>query len=414
MISALDAGGNSCPTERILMNFVFISPQFPQSYWNFCDRLKARGVNVLGIGDTPYDELSGELRGCLTEYYRVDSLEDYDQVYRAMAFLTFKHGRIDWVESNNEYWLSQDARLRDDFNIKTGMSVAEVANVRRKSAMKKFYQDAGVPAARWHLIGDLESGKAFAHEVGYPVFVKPDGGMGASGSYKISSDEEMERFYAGKENVPYIMEEYLCGDIWSYDGVSDSKANVIFETCTSWPPSIADIVNNKDHLAYYTASNLPDDLKEVGRNTIKAFNVRSRFFHLEFFRLREDKPGLARKGELVALEVNMRPAGGWTPDMFNYANSVDVYSIWADMVTHDKTFVDLDRQKFFAVYAGRRNGKPYVHTPEEIRSRYAGRIVMDLDIPDAISGAMGNHQWTAILDTAEQKDEFIHFVQETY
>ena len=98
------------------MNFVFISPQFPQSYWNFCDRLKARGVNVLGIGDTPYDELSGELRGCLTEYYRVDSLEDYDQVYRAMAFLTFKHGRIDWVESNNEYWLSQDARLRDDFN----------------------------------------------------------------------------------------------------------------------------------------------------------------------------------------------------------------------------------------------------------------------------------------------------------
>ena len=84
------------------------------------------------------------------------------------------------------------------------------------------------------------------------------------------------------------------------------------------------------------------------------------------------------------------------------------------MVTHDKTFVDLDRQKFFAVYAGRRNGKPYVHTPEEIRARYAGRIVMDLDIPEAISGAMGNHQWTAILDTAEQKDEFIHFVQETY
>ena len=54
---------------RYRMNFVFISPQFPQSYWNFCDRLKARGVNVLGIGDTPYDELSKELRHSLTEYY---------------------------------------------------------------------------------------------------------------------------------------------------------------------------------------------------------------------------------------------------------------------------------------------------------------------------------------------------------
>ena len=36
------------------MNFIFISPQFPRVYWNFCDRLKKKGVNVLGIGDTPY------------------------------------------------------------------------------------------------------------------------------------------------------------------------------------------------------------------------------------------------------------------------------------------------------------------------------------------------------------------------
>lgn len=398
---------------RYRMNFVFISPQFPQSYWNFCDRLKARGVNVLGIGDTPYDELSKELRHSLTEYYKVNSLENYDEVYRAMAFLTFKHGRIDWVESNNEYWLSQDARLRTDFNITTGMNLEDVAHVRRKSAMKSFYEAAGVPVARYHIITDLEAGKAFAREVGYPVFVKPDGGMGASGSYKLSSDEDMERFYATKEDVPYLMEEFLSGDIWSYDGVSDSEANVIFETCTSWPPSIADIVNNKDHLAYYTASELPEDLREAGRATVKSFNVRSRFFHLEFFRLREDKPGVAKKGELVALEVNMRPAGGWTPDMFNYANSVDVYSIWADMVVHDKTFVDLNKEKFFAVYAGRRNGKPYVHTPEEVRARFADKIRMDLDIPPAISGAMGDHQWTAVLKTAEEKDEFIRFVQET-
>ena len=26
------------------MNFVFISPQFPQTFWNFCDRLKLVGT----------------------------------------------------------------------------------------------------------------------------------------------------------------------------------------------------------------------------------------------------------------------------------------------------------------------------------------------------------------------------------
>ena len=55
-----------------MKNFIFISPAFPGNYENFCIALKANGVNVLGIGDTPYDSLSSRLRGTLTEYYRVE------------------------------------------------------------------------------------------------------------------------------------------------------------------------------------------------------------------------------------------------------------------------------------------------------------------------------------------------------
>ena len=72
------------------MNFVYISPQFPKHYWNFCDRLNKNGVTVLGIGDTPYDDLSEELKGALTEYYFVPDLSDYDTVFRAVAFFSFK------------------------------------------------------------------------------------------------------------------------------------------------------------------------------------------------------------------------------------------------------------------------------------------------------------------------------------
>lgn len=396
------------------MNFVFISPQFPDSYWNFCDRLKQRGVNVLGIGDSPYDSLSWQLKSCLTEYYRVDQMEDYDQMVRAMGYFTYKYGKIDWLESNNEYWLEQDARLRADFNIQTGMMPEQVCIVRRKSTMKKYFEQAGVPVARYHMVSSYEQGIAFANTVGYPVFVKPDGGMGAEDSYKLSNEDDMRRFYSTKKDVPYIMEEFICGDIWSYDGISDSNGDIIFESCVSWPRSVADIVNNKDHLAYYTANMLPDDLREKGRATIKSFNVKSRFFHLEFFRLVEAKEGLGNVGDIVALEVNMRPAGGWTPDMYNFANSVDVYNIWADMVVYDKTYVDLTQQKYYAVYASQRYGKPYVHNFDDIRARYAGKIVLDEEIPEALSGAMGNHMWTAKLDTEEEKDEFIRFVQETY
>ena len=83
------------------MNFIFVSPHFPNTYWNFCDRLHRNGVNVLGIGDAPFDEIPGELKHCLTEYYRVDNLGSYEEMLRAVAYFTFHYGKIDWIESNN-------------------------------------------------------------------------------------------------------------------------------------------------------------------------------------------------------------------------------------------------------------------------------------------------------------------------
>ena len=54
-----------------MKNFVFISPNFPTNYWKFCAELKRNGMNVLGIGDCPYDQLMPELKASLNEYYKV-------------------------------------------------------------------------------------------------------------------------------------------------------------------------------------------------------------------------------------------------------------------------------------------------------------------------------------------------------
>ena len=156
------------------MNFIFVSPQFPHTYWNFCDRLRRSGVNVLGIGDAPYDELEEPLKRALTEYYRVDDMEDYGQMFRAVAFFSFKYGKIDWLESNNEYWLEQDARLRTDFHITTGADEKDAANFKSKSGMKAFYAKAGIPTARCHKIKTRKAAEQFVREAGFPVIVKPD------------------------------------------------------------------------------------------------------------------------------------------------------------------------------------------------------------------------------------------------
>ncbi len=390
-----------------MKNVIFLSPNFPTNYWQFCWELKNNGMNVLGIGDAPYDDLIPELKDSLTEYFKVDSLEDYEAVYRAVGYFIFKYGRIDWLESNNEYWLERDARLRTDFHITSGFQVEDMPRIKYKSKMKEYYQKVGIATARYHIVDDLKGCKAFIKEVGWPVVVKPDNGVGASHTYKLSSDKELKDFLENKrrEGVSYIMEEFIHAEVNSYDAIIDSQGEPIFETGNVTPMSIMDIVNEEDNSIYYIVKDLPDDTRKAGRATVKSFGVKSRFVHFEFFRLTRDQRGMGQKGAVVALEVNMRPCGGFSPDMMNFANSTNVYKIWADMIAFDHSTLETGKHAFCA-FAGRRDGKPFVYSHEEILEKYGEQMRMVERIPDVLSGAMGNQMYVAVFPTQRAMDKF--------
>ena len=396
-----------------MKNFIFISPNFPMTYWKFCRELKNNGMRVLGIGDSPYDDLLQELRDSLDEYYKVSSLENYDEVFKAVAFFTYKYGKIDWLESNNEYWLMRDAALRTEFNITTGPKLDEMDKIKFKSCMKKYYAKAGIPTARYHLVEGLEDALEFAHTVGYPVVVKPDSGVGACNTYKLQSDEDVRWFISNKDDAVYIMEEFVNGYVQTFDGIVDSKGQMLFESGNITPLSIMDIVNTQGDSVYYLVKELPEKIRKAGLATVKAFGVKSRFVHLEFFVLNEDQAGLGKKGDVIGLEVNMRPAGGYTPDMINYANSVDCYQIWADMVCYDEVRnAELDGPKYFCVYAGRRDCHEYKHNHAQIMAKYGSRMRMCERIPQALRLDMGDWMYTAVVRSTAERDAFIRYVQE--
>lgn len=395
------------------MNVVFISPHFPHTYWQFCNRLKQRGANVLAIADTPYEALSEELKSSLTDYCRVDTLEDYDQVYRSVARFASRYGRIDWLESNNEYWLEQDARLRTDFNICTGVKSDGVEDFKEKSAMKRFYAEGGIPTARQiHGREGREAALQFAALTGYPLIAKPDVGVGASDTHKIHSEEELRAFFDNNPySAGYVIEEFITGNIYSYDAICDADSNPLFESASWFPPSIMEIVNKQLELSYVVQKDVPEQLRELGRRTLKAFHVKSRFVHFEFFCLSREHKGLGQQGDFVGLEVNMRPAGGYTPDMINYAHSTDVYSIWADAVCFNERRTP-EGEQFYCAYSSRRDVHNYRHSHQEVLDRYASGMVMCERMPDVLSGAMGNQMYTVKLRTQEEVDEFIRFVTE--
>ena len=389
-----------------MKNVIFISPNFPTNYWLFCRELKNNGMNVLGIGDEPYDNLSQDLQDSLTEYYKVDDLENYDAVYRGVAFLIFKHGPIDWLESNNEYWLERDAKLRTAFHITTGFQVEDMPRIKLKSRMKEFYRRAGIPTARYHIVEGLEDCRAFIKEVGYPVVAKPDNGVGASDTHALKNEDDLVKFLSERDQtISYIMEEFVHAEVNSYDAIYDSKGDPIYETGNVTPFSIMDIVNDGGNCIYYILNELPEDTRSAGRATAKAFGVRSRFIHFEFFRLTQDQKGLGKKGDIVGLEVNMRPCGGFTPDMIDYAHGTNVYKVWADMVAFDRTELP-EKDHFFCAYVGRRDGKDFVSSHEDIMAQSGSRMKMTGRIPKVLSGAMGDQMYIAVFSTREEMDQF--------
>ena len=327
-------------------------------------------------------------------------------MYRAVAFFSFKYGRIQWLESNNEYWLERDAKLRTDFNITSGFQADDIPRIKYKSKMKEYYVKAGIPVARHHLVDTLEGCLEFIKKVGYPVIAKPDNGVGASHTYKLSDEEELKQFFDQKlPHIPYIMEEFVDAEVNSYDAIIDANGEPIFETGNVTPNSIMDIVNNADNSIYYIVKSLKPDVKKAGRATVKSFGVKSRFVHFEFFRLLKDHIGLGKKGDVIALEVNMRPCGGFTPDMINFAHSTNVYKIWADMVAFGHSTVPVGKHAFCA-FAGLRDGKDFVMSHEDIMKTYGEHMKMVGRIPDVLSDAMGNQMYVAVFDTEKQMKAF--------
>lgn len=396
-----------------MKNFVFISPNFPMTYWKFCRELRNNGIRVLGIGDSPYDDLMQELKDSLHEYYKVSSLENYDEVFRAVAFFTFKYGKIDWLESNNEYWLMQDAALRTEFNITTGPKNDDIDKIKYKSVMKKYYAKAGLPTARYHLVESLEDALDFARMVGYPVVVKPDNGVGANNTFKLTCDGDVEWFIREKDEAVYIMEEFVKGYVQTYDAIIGSQGQPLFESGNITPNSLMDIVNDNGDCIYFLVKDLPENILDAGHRTVEAFGVKSRFVHLEFFVLYEDQEGLGKKGDVLGLEVNMRPSGGYTPDMYNYSQETDVYKIWADMVAFDWNTKGTGNHHYCAYY-GRRDFRRYKLDDYEVMMKYGDKMVMHGRIPEALSGAMANQMYVANFDTEAEMMQYYQDISATY
>ena len=365
------------------MNVVFLSPDFPPNWFRFVVALREAGAKVFGVADVQWESLRAELRESLTEYYRVDNLDNYGQVTRALGHFIARHGRIDRVDSLNEHWLELEARLRTDFNI-PGINARRIAAVKRKSLMKRRFAAAGIPVARGRICRTPRALLRFIKDVGYPVVAKPDVGVGAARTRKLATDADFERYVRDKPSVDYIVEEFINGDIVTYDGLAGRNGDVVFDSMLCYSTGVMESVNEQRDIHYWIPRVIADDVRDVGRRMARVFGVRERPFHFEMFRTGD--------GRLIALEVNIRPPGGLTVDMFNWANDFDFYRAWANLLVHGRFDAEVSR-RYACLYASRRDGRQYALSHEDALREYAPLIVLETRMEPIFSSAMGDHAY---------------------
>jgi len=362
------------------MNFLFVSPHFPPNWYLFCVRLREAGANVLGIGDAPYHDLRPELQQALSEYYRVDDMHSYDQLVRGLGYLTHRHGKLDRLDSLNEYWLETEARLRTDFNI-PGIKNADIARMKRKSLMKRLFERSGLRVGRGKVCRSPRAVREFIGLVGYPVVAKPDAGVGAAATYKLENDDDVRRFLAEKPAIDYILEEFLAGTLLTYDGLTNRRGEVVFGSSFYYSQGVMEAVNDDTDIWYCITRAVPPDIEAAGKAIIRAFRVRERPFHFEFFRLAD--------GSVVPLEINVRPPGGLTVDMFNYANEFDFYREWANVVVHGRFDAALTHP-YACAYVGRKHRLSYARSHEDVLREFKPLIVFDTPMSGVFARAIGD------------------------
>ena len=385
------------------MNYLLVSPNFPISQEFFAKGLKEKGINVLGVGSESYDALSQTLKDNLVEYFRVNDLEDYEEVFRAVAFLTYKHGKIDRIESNNEYWLELDARLREDFNV-YGVKPKQLELTKYKSKMKTMFKEAGARVAKGYAANNKEELNGILKKLELPLIAKPDNGVGSANTYKLLTQRDVEEFInEWNEKVSYFFEEFVeNGVLCTYDGLINQHGDIVFETSFIYTQPTLDLVNNGLDYANIIEPNIDPKLKELGQRIVYKFGMRERFFHIEFFRLPD--------GEYIALEYNNRTAGGTCVDLYNYSYNISLYEIYADVVL-DKKIKDIVTNKY-TLSLSRRNRYQYKNSLEDIKAKYSYSIRMITTVPEVFSAAMGNTIIIISVENKEQITEVMNYVHE--
>lgn len=335
---------------------------------------------MLAIGDQPLETQPAALESLLAEYIFEPRMSEYSALHAATQQLVARHGALHRLDSNGEHWLEFEGRLRDDFLV-PGLSHARTLEVRSKLAMGKIFERAGIAYPRTVTAGDRTKLLGLASAPGFPLVLKPDSGSGAVDTFTVANENELHAALA-RDLSGHVAQPFVAGQIVTFDGLTDRAGRIVFCTSHGYDHGIMQVRQGELDGHYYSLRELPVELERVGRRAVAAFAIPERFFHLELF-ARED-------GTYVALEMNVRPPGGFSVEMMNAACDIDLFDLWAAVISGAELADFHYERRFHTAHAGRRNSRKYRLTGPELERTLGETLFAVEAVPDAFASTMGN------------------------
>jgi hypothetical protein len=325
-----------------MTHVTFVAPRFLETTNRYLAAFASLDdVTVSVISEDPEDAIPAPLRRHVAGHYRVRSSLDAAELTAAARGLTQGVGRIDRLAGALEQLQVPMARTRDALDI-DGMRNDVAQSFRDKDRMKAVLRAHGVPVARSVLAGSPRALEAFVESVGFPVIVKPQAGLGARATYRVTSPDDLVALRADgvvpSAARPLQVEEFVQAREHTCETVT-VRGVPVWRSGTRYLPTPLEVLENP-WIQYCVL--LPREVDDTVWSRFAATNAAAlaalfgdaastaagtALTHMEWF-LRDD-------GSALVNEVGARPPGVGIMPLMGLAHETDLFRDWAGLMAKD-------------------------------------------------------------------------------
>ncbi len=315
----------------------FVSPEKPFVQPFYLRGLKEAGAVVTGISAVPASQLPDDLRPLLDAVEQVPGFAEPEPIAEAVQAAA-RRRPVHRIISTDERHVEVTARARALLGL-PGVSPETARLCRDKAAMKEALRAEGIPVAASTVADSAGAVRDFAERTGYPLIIKPRGGMGSLSTYRLRDRGELDGALRQIGAGTMLVEEFVEG----HEGFFDTLAyggEIVHEFISHYYPDVLTALEDRSISPQIVTTNRLDaegyeELRTVARQVHRALGIDDTPTHMEWF--------FGPRGLKIS-EIAVRPAGDRIWDLYCAANDTDIYREWGHLELFGEPSTSMSRE----------------------------------------------------------------------